>query len=209
VALNSDIDRTLKVGLDGFLLRTAKVLGFEAPRQGNLYFLREWLGDENGGDHFLADAGVEAEVWQDDHQSDLIVLTPTSRRDPLAEWMNDKVRPIYHRYIGHRIKQRFREQSPYPMWEYRDETFTLIGNIICMLLSSLIPTVSIFALYFVQSLVRRLFIITSSSLIFSSVMTFIVQGRRCDIVSATTAFAAVQVVFVGSVNVFNVVEEKL
>jgi len=36
--------------------------------------------------------------------------------------------------------------------------------------------------------------------VFSVIMTFIVQGRRVVVFAATTAFAAVQVVFLGGQN---------
>jgi hypothetical protein len=70
-----------------------------------------------------------------------------------------------------------------------------------MILSSLIPTVSIYALYFLESLIMRLAVITAMSFIFSFVMTVVIQGRRADVFAATTAFAAVQVVFLGGFNV--------
>jgi hypothetical protein len=49
-------------------------------------------------------------------------------------------------------------------------------------------------------MVARLGVITAMSFIFSVVMTFIVQGRRVEVFAATTAFAAVQVVFLGGPN---------
>jgi hypothetical protein len=86
-------------------------------------------------------------------------------------------------------------------WEYSNESFVTIGNAICMILSSVIPTVSIFALYFVQSMIARLLVITAMSCLFSLIMTVIVQGKPVEVFAATTAFAAVQVVFVGGVTI--------
>jgi hypothetical protein len=47
-------------------------------------------------------------------------------------------------------------------------------------------------------MIARLGVITAMSFVFAVIMTFIVQGRRVDVFAATTAFAAVQVVFLGS-----------
>ena len=70
-----------------------------------------------------------------------------------------------------------------------------------MLLASLLPVLSIFVLYYLERMLWRLVAITFFSLIFSVVMTFVVQGRRYDSFAATTAFAAVQVGFVGGIDV--------
>lgn len=85
-------------------------------------------------------------------------------------------------------------------WCYRKSRFTVLGDVICMLLSFLVPTVSIFVLYHQRSTVARLSIITAMSFVCSVVMTFVVQGRRVDVFAATTAFAAVQVVFLSGQN---------
>jgi hypothetical protein len=51
-------------------------------------------------------------------------------------------------------------------------------------------------------MIARLGVITAMSFLFSFIMTAIVRGRRADVFAATTAFAAVQVVFIGGVNIF-------
>ena len=70
----------------------------------------------------------------------------------------------------------------------------------CLVLSSIIPTLSIFLLYYIQRMLTRLVIIAVMSFIFSMIMMVIVGGRRADVYAASTAFAAVQVVFVGGIN---------
>lgn len=69
-----------------------------------------------------------------------------------------------------------------------------------MVLSSVIPITSIFALHFAKSMVARLAVITTMSFIFPFVMMAIVRGRRVEVFAATTAFAAVQIVFVDKVS---------
>lgn len=83
------------------------------------------------------------------------------------------------------------------MWEYKSELFVVLGNIICMIL---VPSASIICLYFVSSMIVRLAVVSGMSFLFSFVMTVTVQGRRVEVFAATTAFAAVLVVFVGSAN---------
>ena len=84
--------------------------------------------------------------------------------------------------------------------KYDSKVFVAVGNTNCMILLSLIPIVSIYALYFLKSTINWLAVITAMSFAFSFVMTVIVQGRHVDVFAAITAFAAVQVVFVTGFN---------
>ena len=155
-----------------------------------------------GGDFFLQ--GFEADPWEPPYSADLVVLSSDGQKDDLARYLSWKMAQWYHNHVR-RYLARPPENSE-EKWggfsEYNDQTFVTIGNLACMVLSSLIPTSSIFALYFIKSIVARLATITVTSLLFSFVMMVIAQGKRVDVFAATTAFAAVQVVFVGGVNVF-------
>jgi hypothetical protein len=116
--------------------------------------------------------------------------------------LSDKILPWYHRYLGGRKKKPANFDNDLDnIWEYKQEVFVGLANLICMVLSSLIPTTCIFALHFVKSMVARLAVITAMSFAFSFVMMFVVRGRRVEIFAATTAFAAVQVVFVDKVSI--------
>lgn len=90
-------------------------------------------------------------------------------------------------------------------------------NAISTLLSSLLPSVSISLLYFVENPVARLAAIMVFTTVFSTVLSTFTKARRIDVSAATTAlivrsllssayttdafyrtrFAAVQAVFVG------------
>jgi hypothetical protein len=184
---------------DAALLQTAQVHGLPKPVECDMAFLREWLERPHGGDYFLK--GLEGDPWDQEYSADLVVLSGSqSEQDRFAQYMSDKIVPLYHRYIGHRMKKPVPDKDWSAVWEYKSETFVALGNIICMILSSIIPTASILCLCFVRTMVVRLAVISGMSLIFSFVMVVIVQGRRVEVFAATTAFAAVQVVFVGGTN---------
>jgi hypothetical protein len=111
--------------------------------------------------------------------------------------LSDRILPWYHHYFGGRQKRRRSSDNDLDnIWEYKQELFVALGNMKCMVLSSAIPTTSIFALHFVKSTGARLAVITAMSFFFSFVMMVIVRGRRVEVFAATTASAAVQVVFV-------------
>lgn len=179
------------------MLRISRIHGLEEPREGELKFLRDWLERPEGGDFFLE--GVEAEPWEEPSSKDLANLYPRRDHDKFAQYLSDLIVPRYHRHIAH-----WKTPDLTGEWntisEYDSKVFVIIGNAICMILSSLIPTASIYALYFLKSMIIRLTVITVTSFVFSFVMTVVVQGRRADVFAATTAFAAVQVVFVTGFN---------
>ena len=114
--------------------------------------------------------------------------------------MSNDILPLFHRRIGQKIKDPLPESKIHDTWEYKHSAFVVLGNVICMVLSALVPSVSIFILCFLRSMIARLSVITVMSFVFSVIMTFVVQGRRVDVFAATTAFAAVQVVFLGGQN---------
>jgi hypothetical protein len=67
------------------------------------------------------------------------------------------------------------------VWEYKSELFVVLGNIICMILSALVPSASIICLYFVSSMIARLAVVFGMSFLLSFVMTIIVQGCRVGV----------------------------
>lgn len=184
-------------GADQALLQTAQVNSLESPKTYDVNFLRVWYDDKRGGNDFLR--GVEAGIFREEEaEADMVILKAGgSAQDSLAECLKQAV-PLYHRLIGHRIHRSLRKDE-LAFWDYPESVLVKVGNAICMLLSAIIPALSIFVLYTVQSMVSRLIAITIMSFLFSVIMTVVAQ-RRADVFTATTAFAAVLVVFVGSAN---------
>jgi hypothetical protein len=184
---------------DEALLQTAQIKALARPQTWAVDYLTEWFKRPLGGNNFLR--GDEADAWRSEHVHDLVVLSRSSgHRDGFAQFMSDVFLPSFHRRIGQKFKKPIPESKVYDTWEYKQRIFVLLGNVICMILSALVPSITIFVLSFLNSMIARLSVITAMSFIFSVIMTFIVQGRRVDVFAATTAFAAVQVVFLGGQN---------
>lgn len=185
---------------DSALLKASQVHSLAKPVECDISFLREWLKRPEGADYSIR--GVEAEPWMPCCAADLVSLSRPETKDEFAQSLSDKILPWYHYYFGRRQKKSAKsDNSDLDVWEYKHEAFVALGNIICMVLSSIIPTASIFALHYVKSMVARLAVIAAMSFVFSFVMMAIVRGRRVEVFAATTAFAAVQVVFVDRINV--------
>lgn len=185
------------VNTDSSALQTARINALQVPRRDELELRRHWYDEESGGNDFLY--GVEAGIFREEEfEADLMVLQDNSGAwDPLATFLGDKVVPLYHRLVGYKIHRSMPEKVFDGTWEYTPEMLVKVGNTICMLLSAVIPALSILVLFCVQSMAARLTAICLMSLLFSLVMSIIAQ-RRADVFMSTTAFAAVLVVFVGS-----------
>ena len=194
LALTGTQDRTL--------LQTARINAMHGPQKNNLELRRQWYDEESGGNQFLY--GVEAGIFRDhDNDADLMTLKENlESKDALARFLSRRIVPLYHRVVGHRIHRTMAEKAFERTCYYTPETLVQVGNTICMLLSAVIPALSILVLFSVQSIGGRLIAISLMSLVFSVVMNVIAQ-RRADVFMSTTAFAAVLVVFVGSANVMD------
>ena len=180
------------------MLQVSKVQELRGPGRHNFRALKYWLGSEQGGNHFLAKAGIEGTAWDDEKLEDLLALK--SQDDQLAQWLLDKLLPAYHRRLGHRLHKKVEGDDLGDLWHYKDGAFHFLGNVVCILLSSLLPSCCIFVLFYAQRTLTRLILITCFTVVFSVVMTFVVQARRHEVFATALALAAVQVVFVGSVN---------
>ena len=178
------------------MLQTAAVNSLPKPHTSDLGFLRQWIDHRRGGDSFLN--ALEGSPWREPTPGDLVLLSEEGQPgDGFAQQISNTVVPIYHRFLGQYLHKQMEDDDFTAVWEYKREALDLLGNLLCMLLSAFVPTLSIFVLYFLESVVARLIAIIIFSLLFSLLMTFVVEGRRSDVWAATTAFAAVQVVFVG------------
>lgn len=185
---------------DSALLRTARINALEKAPSDSYELLQQWYDEESGGDNFLR--GVEAAVFRDERsRKDLLLVNKRQGRDdPIARFIADKLVPVYDRMIGHRFHRSMSAAALHDVREYHVKTMVLLGNMICMILSAVLPALAILVLYNVKSMLDRLVAIILMSLMFSLVMTVIAQ-RKADIFMSTTAFAAVLVVFVGSSDV--------
>jgi hypothetical protein len=162
--------------------------------------LREVLDSNCGADGFPRD--LENTIWSEKNEVDLTSLTGRyEKMDVLSRWIDSHLLRLYHDKIGRRLHDplSLAEGSvQIPIVHYSDGKLAATVNAISTILSSLLPTMSIFALYFIQSQLARMAAIVAFSLLFSVILSVVSKAKRVDCFAATTAFAAVQVVFVGT-----------
>lgn len=176
--------------------------GLDRAPHDSLELLHHWYDEDTGGDNFLQ--GIEAGLFRDQScREDLITLDKRpGLNDPITLLVSDKLVPVWDRCIGHRFNRTKSATAFHDVREYHIKTLILFGNVICMLLSAVMPALAILVLYNMQSMMSRLIAIVLMSLMFSLIMT-VVSSRKADVFMSTTAFAAVLVVFVGSSSVID------
>lgn len=145
---------------------------------------------------------MENTLWSEENEGDLTSLTGRHEKlDVLSRWIESQLLRLYHNKIGHRLYDpiSLAEASlQRPITHYSDGKLAATVDAISTIFSSLLPTMPIFVLYFIHNPLARMVAIVVFSLIFSVVLTTVTKARRIDCFAATTAFAAVQVVFVGT-----------
>lgn len=81
---------------------------------------------------------------------------------------------------------------------YDDKKITVVADALAAVISSLLPTVMILVLFFVHDMLWRLGLLIIFTAIFSASITVFTNAKKIEVYSATAAFAAVEVVFIGS-----------
>jgi hypothetical protein len=181
------------------MLKSASdVFRLEKTSRKSLQTLRDWLGRDDGGQSFLKDNMLESDPWtMPANEHDLIVLD-NKEADGFADLVTDHVLAVWHYVVGRHLSHAEEDPNLGKIWRYERATLTMIGNIICMLFSFIIPTVSIFVLDNITTMRNRLIFVSVFIFLFAFTMMFVVGIRRDQVFAATAAFAAIQVVFVGS-----------
>ncbi|KAJ5813733.1 uncharacterized protein N7503_000483 [Penicillium pulvis] len=80
--------------------------------------------------------------------------------------------------------------------EYSRKHVIKAANLSGAVLTSLLPVITILVLYLVEGMGARLGLVALFSTFFSACLWFLNDGNMVEVFSATSAFAAVQVVFI-------------
>lgn len=81
---------------------------------------------------------------------------------------------------------------------YAPEKIKRVGDGIVVALSAVLPTLAILVLYFVKNMIKRIGLVILFTAIFAIAMAVLTGAKKIEIFSATAAFAAVEVVYIGS-----------
>ena len=139
----------------------------------------------------------ESDAWNE-KVTDLVALSARKTEgDIFTSWITEKIMPRYHNCIGYRFKTRDEHTD---LYDYQDTKFNAAASTISIVLSSLLPPASIFALYSVHGTPARLGLIMVFTALLAGCLAMFTNAKRVEIFAVTVALASVQVVFIGTNN---------
>ncbi|KAK5442569.1 hypothetical protein LTS15_010993 [Exophiala xenobiotica] len=169
----------------------------EAPTAQEVGFLQTWLKRPTQGGDFLND--VEIKIWAEENVADLISLSHHRlHQDPFSKFLAGKLLNAYPWVVGRRADAISGLLPDGGIKEYKDERMLALSKAMSSALSALLPTVTILVLYFVHRMLVRIGLMIIFTVLFSLALSAFTEARKVDVFSATAAFAAVEVVFIGS-----------
>ncbi|KAJ8133163.1 hypothetical protein O1611_g460 [Lasiodiplodia mahajangana] len=182
---------------DACLLTQAQLNALPRPEERNIGVLRDWLQRPAYGNGFLR--GFEKRTW-DIERGDMVALQKEADdSDSLTRWLFRVVPGSFHNRWAHRWKSPVQgREGEEDLFEYKSSTLVRFATSVTTLLSTIFPLISIPILYLVESMSIRLGLIVVFTSLFSLALLLASNARRVEIFMASSAFAAVQVVFVGS-----------
>lgn len=87
---------------DDALFKEAYLAKLDSPNEQDLDFLRSWF--ERPGMGRFPIRGLDRRAWDVDFEHDLVAFKPRVPPDTLSRWFTRIIFPLYHRYIGERLK---------------------------------------------------------------------------------------------------------
>ncbi|OCK77779.1 hypothetical protein K432DRAFT_407030 [Lepidopterella palustris CBS 459.81] len=188
------------------LIQAATIEGYPEPKNFDLNVIQHHLDQihEGGG---LTLLGLDSQIWGSTNGMvvpalDLMVLR---RRDNLSgdsftSWFTGILLPFFDKIYGY----RFNKIDPrYGLPGYMAGPLLETTFKICTVIASLLPIASITVLFCVNSMAWRLVTMAILSIVFASCLSVFANPRRSELFTATSAFASVLVVFIGSNNINN------
>jgi hypothetical protein len=146
--------------------------------------------------------GLENTIWSEKNETDLTSLMDLyPKMDVCSRWIHSHLLRWYHNTLGHHFHDPIsliEKSVQTPITHYSDGKLIATVNTISTILSSLLPAMSILALNFIHDQLARVTAVVVFCFLFSVVLTLVTNAGRADCFAATAAFAAVQVVFVGT-----------
>ncbi|KAE9970926.1 hypothetical protein BLS_004686 [Venturia inaequalis] len=164
--------------------------------------LNNFANNEEAGGEWLAHP--ENTIWaivEDNgkrlaEQKDLVRLSGSERyADPFTQWLWGPFLQFFHR-IYSKFSDADCEDGSY---DYNSATgLLMLARVTSMALASLLPTISILALYHINNDLWRIGFIAIFSVIFTACLSFFTAATRIEIFIASIGLASVQVVFIGN-----------
>ncbi|KAK4549982.1 hypothetical protein LTR36_002949 [Oleoguttula mirabilis] len=176
------------------LLQVSRVTALPKPNKHHLGLLRDSLNETDSSSSFLE--GTEFLTWETINEGDLIAVNSSREEDEFTHWFNTHPLVWYHWLIGSKLS----ESKKGLIAAYSDSRVSRIATVITSVVSALLPVVAVLVLFYVKATHDRIYIMLGLTALFAFAIAIFTSAKHHEIFAATAAFAAVEVVFIGSVN---------
>jgi len=173
-----------------------KIANMDPPNQQDFKFLDVWKTLPSMGNVMLI--GDDSDVWEKFDPLELVCLRPRQNDSHLVSFLSTKVVEPYHDLVGHFFKKPDSSDIHKRTVHYSQAAITRFSAAVGTVVASMLLVGSVVVLYSLKSMEMRLLAIGLFTAGFSLGLCLLTNGRMVEIFSATAAFVAVQVVFVGT-----------
>jgi hypothetical protein len=173
---------------DDALIQQSVIMKLPAPENWDLHYLQNYLASKDMGPYALM--GRDAGLWgfasdRDSHKPDLVALQPRTERDAFSMWAARKAVGRLFTYCFARFVKPSRTHG---LVGIEDTVVYRVTYGITSILASMIPIVSIIALYYVDSVPARLATIAAFNLLISICLMGLASAKRAEIFAITAAY---------------------
>ncbi|KAH6651683.1 hypothetical protein BKA67DRAFT_537543 [Truncatella angustata] len=179
------------------ILKQAQIAKFGPPAVYDQEFFRSWLARPDMGNFPLL--GLDQECYTEKHDADLVALTSRPAPDVFSRWFTYCVVPWWHHVVGEKFKNPVEDGLDEGVYRYENSILAATVRVITTVLASLFPVCSVTALYFIESNSVRLASVIVASGFFALALALMTNARMIEVFAATSAYAAVNVVFLTNV----------
>ncbi|KAM0721389.1 hypothetical protein Q7P37_002313 [Cladosporium fusiforme] len=195
------------------LLQVVQVQRLASPDGKSAKVLQEWLDEVNRGDGFLKGAEVFTWSLHSDRSKEekrtfakdlATTFTSNNEKDLFSELLSSMILKSWafihflHRTSKHGSTSDAIDDEGREILEFSEEKLIRINNIVVSVISAVLPVAAIVALFFIKTEGGRIGAMAGFTFFFAVVLAVFTNARRLEIAASTAAFAAVEVVFIGS-----------
>ncbi|KAG8162479.1 hypothetical protein KVR01_008244 [Diaporthe batatas] len=112
--------------------------------------------------------------------------------------MTRVVARIFHRLAGEKMKVGTVIDEEAALVSYSDSKLNQASNVLALVVSSVLPVMTIFVLNIVPSTNQRIGLTMLFTAVFAVLLAIFSNAKGAEIFGATATFAAIEVVFIGS-----------
>jgi len=183
------------VWIDDCLLQQANIAKLDRATKNDQKWLRVWLQHQKGGKGFLE--GCEYRAYDELENQDLISISSRPSNDKFMRWLEMSLIPHLPTRLRKMMLEPMAGSEETGIGRVKLEVLHRFARALNVVLSAIIPSTAIVALYMINNLPYRIAAVAAFSGVFASVLAIFTTARPVEIFAATAAFTSVQVVFVG------------